>query len=79
MRDEILDLIKKSCATVFGVDEAALSESTTFESLDAKSANIVQITTALEDEFDAEVPFMAFRRSKTLGEAADYMVDLLGY
>jgi hypothetical protein len=30
-----------------------------------------------EDEFDIEVPYINFKRCKTLGEAADYVVELL--
>ena len=30
------------------------------------------------DEFDVEIPFMEFRRKKTLGEAAQFVAELLG-
>ena len=60
MRDEILELIKKNCGMIFGVDPSTLTDDTTFASLDAKSANFVQISAALEDEYEVEVPFMQF-------------------
>ncbi len=44
--------------------------------LGAKSVNFVRIISVLEDEFDLEIPFMEFRRKKTLGEAIDYIVQL---
>jgi acyl carrier protein len=44
--------------------------------LGAKSVNFVRIIGALEDEFDLEIPFMEFRRKKTIGEAIDYIVQL---
>lgn len=44
--------------------------------LGAKSVNIVRIIAALEEEFDLEVPFMQFRRKKSIGEAIDYVVQL---
>lgn len=44
--------------------------------LGAKSVNFVRIISALEDEFDLEIPFMEFRRKKTIGEAIDYIVQL---
>ena len=44
--------------------------------LGAKSVNFVRIIGALEDEFELEIPFMEFRRKKTIGEAVDYVVQL---
>jgi acyl carrier protein len=44
--------------------------------LGVKSVNFVRIVGALEDEFDLEIPFMEFRRKKTIGEAIDYIVQL---
>jgi acyl carrier protein len=58
-----------------GVEE--LRESTEFiADLGAKSVNFVRIIGALEDEFELEIPFMEFRRKKTIGEAVDYIVQL---
>jgi acyl carrier protein len=57
------------------VDE--LSDSTEIiADLGAKSVNFVRIISALEDEFELEIPFMEFRRKKTIGEAIDYIVQL---
>ena len=44
--------------------------------LGAKSVNFVRIIAALEDELDLEIPFMEFRRKKSIGEAIDYVVKL---
>lgn len=44
--------------------------------LGAKSANLVRIISVLEDELDLEIPFMQFRRKKTIGEAIEYVVQL---
>jgi acyl carrier protein len=44
--------------------------------LGAKSVNLVRIISSLEDEFDVEIPFMEFRRRKSIGEAIDYVVQL---
>lgn len=44
--------------------------------LGAKSVNFVRIIGVLEDEFDLEIPFMEFRRKKTIGDAIDYIVQL---
>ncbi|WP_242958699.1 hypothetical protein [Flavonifractor sp. An112] len=47
------------------------------EDLNAKSVHYSQITTFLEDEFDVEIPYMTFRRKKTIGEAIEYVYDLV--
>lgn len=44
--------------------------------LGAKSVNLVRIIAALEDEFELEIPFMEFRRKKSIGEAIDFIVLL---
>ena len=44
--------------------------------LGAKSVNFVRIIAALEEEFELEIPFMEFRRKKTIGEAIHYIVQL---
>jgi acyl carrier protein len=44
--------------------------------LGAKSANLVRIISVLEEQFDLEIPFMQFRRKKSIGEAIDYVVQL---
>ena len=78
IREKALQVIIKRAAEVFSVDPATLNEGTSLEGdLKAKSANIVQITTVLEDEFDVEVPYMDFKRKKTFGEAAAYVEQLV--
>jgi len=77
-KEKIVEKIIERCSTIFGKQGPELSEATRFtEDLKAKSGNITQITTFLEDAFDVEVPYMEFRRNKTIGEAADYVADLL--
>jgi acyl carrier protein len=77
MREEILAKIIERGAPLWGADAASLNENTTFEEMNAKSVHYSQITTFLEDEYDVEIPFMNFRRKKTLGEAADYVLELV--
>lgn len=78
-REEVIELLIKTVSDLLGVDAATLNENTRFkEDLGCKSNNIVQITVALEDEYDVEVPFMAFNRCATFGDAADYMSELTG-
>lgn len=78
-REEVIELLIKTVSDLLGKDPATLNENTRFkEDLGCKSNNIVQITVALEDEYDVEVPYMAFNRCATFGDAADYMSELTG-
>lgn len=78
-REEVIELLKKKAADLFGKDPAALDGETRFkEDLGCKSADIVKFTVALEDEYDVEVPFMAFNRCETFAAAADYISELTG-
>ena len=77
-RDRIVELIIERGSKLWGKDPSELSENTRFtEDVNAKSVHISQITTFLEDELDIEVPYMKFRRNKTIGEAADFVCEFL--
>ncbi len=78
LRSEIIQKIKERSCVLFEKSMDELSENTNFaKDLGAKSANVSQMTTFLEDEYDVEIAFMEFRRKKTIGEAADYVVELI--
>lgn len=78
-REEVIELLSNTVADLLGVDASTLNENTRFkEDLGCQSVNIVQITVALENEYDVEVPYMAFNRCVTFGDAADYMSELTG-
>lgn len=77
VKDEALDIIIEKAAMMFGVDPSTLGPETNFkEDLQCKSANMVQFTTALEDEFDIEVPYMEFSKKATFADAAEFVVEL---
>ncbi len=77
-RNEILKFMIERLSKLLGVDASTLTEETTIASLNLKSVNYSQLTTALEDECDIEVPYMEFKRQAiTLGSAADYIVSLI--
>jgi len=78
-REQIVEKIKERVCVLFDKKPEELDESTSFIELGAKSGNVSQMTNFLEDEFDVEVPFMEFRRKTTIGEAADYVVELLEF
>jgi acyl carrier protein len=78
LKEEILGKLIKRASEVFNKNPEELNEATRFaEDLNAKSVNIVQITTVMEVEYDVEIPYMEFRRKKTLGEAAEYIKALV--
>ena len=75
--EEVLQKLIERTAEVFKKDPAELTPDLNFEKdLKAKSVNLVQIITVLEDEFDVEIPFMQFRRKATIGEAAAFVAEL---
>lgn len=76
-REEVIKLLIQIAVRMFGCDPETLGPETSFkDDLQCKSANIVQFTTALEDEYDVEVPYMEFNRKATFAEAADYIAEL---
>lgn len=77
MNQEIFDTLAARCAYIWGVDVSQVTPETTFEEHDTKSGQISSMTTHLEDEFDIEVPYMQFKRCKTVGEAVEFVAGLL--
>ena len=79
MRDEILEKIISFVVKLFGGDASSMNGDTAFEGdLGFKSVSFVQLIASLEDEYDTEVKYMKFKRCATIGEAADFMLDLIG-
>jgi acyl carrier protein len=77
VRDQISSAMYAAVAATMNRTVDELSDLTGFiADLDAKSVNFVRIIAELESEFDLEIPFMEFRRRKTLGEAIDYVARL---
>lgn len=77
--EEVVALLVDTAANLYGLDADTLNENTSFkDDLKCKSADIVKFTLALEEEYDVEVPFMAFNRCLTFGDAANYMSELTG-
>ena len=79
LKDQILEKMIQRASEIFKRNPAEMSGEIKFvDDLKAKSVNYVQIITIIMDTFDVEIPFMEFRRKKTLGEAAAYVAELLG-
>lgn len=76
-KDQIVQKIIERACFLFHRKPEELNEQTRFlEDLGAKSGNVSQMTTFLEDQFDVEIAYMEFRRKKTIGEAAEYVAEL---
>ncbi|BAK43971.1 acyl carrier protein [Eggerthella sp. YY7918] len=77
-QEEVVGILKDKAVEIFNADPATLSGDTRFvEDLHCKSVNIVQFASALEDEYEVEVPFMELNKMKTFGEAAKLIDDKL--
>lgn len=77
-QEEVVDILKNKAAEIFGVDAASLSAETSFvDDLHCKSVNIVQFASALEDEYEVEVPYMQLNKCKTFADAAKFVDDAL--
>lgn len=77
-QEEVVDILKNKAHDIFGVDAASLSADTRFvEDLGAKSVNIVQFASALEDEYEVEVPYMQLTKCATFADAAKFVDDAL--
>ena len=77
LRDNVSSTMYAAISATMNKPVAELSDSTEIiADLGAKSVNFVRIIGALENEFELEIPFMEFRRKKTIGEAIDYIVQL---
>ena len=52
----VIEKIKALIAEQFDVDEDTISSDTSFEEFGADSVDIAELATALEEEFDIEIP-----------------------
>jgi acyl carrier protein len=77
IKSEAVDVLVKSASERFNVDAGLLNENTRFDDLKCKSVDLVALSSALEDEFEVEVPYMALKRADTFGDAGDFIVKQL--
>lgn len=77
-QEEVVDILKDKAVEIFSGERDSLSAETSFvDDLGCKSVNIVQFASALEDEYEVEVPFMQLNKCKTFAEAAKLIDDTL--
>lgn len=76
-KEQVRSVMYAAIAATMDKPAEGLTDSTELiADLGVKSVNFVRIISALEDEFELEIPFMEFRRKKSIGEAIDYIVQL---
>ncbi|MBU5437738.1 acyl carrier protein [Tissierella sp. MSJ-40] len=75
----ILEKIKGIISGQFDIDEEDITLDTSFkDDLSADSLDLVELIMALEDEFDLEVEDDEVESIKTVGDAVDYIKNILG-
>lgn len=74
-RENIIEKIGEYLASFAGDGE--FPETAVYADLGLKSANYSQMINILEDEFDVEIPYMDFKRCKTVGESADLICKII--
>ncbi len=78
LREKIVEMIIGKAAALQKVDPSTLNEQTDLaRDLSMKSGNLVLIIGAIEDEYDCNIDFMAFRKKATIGAAAEYVAELI--
>lgn len=71
-QQEVVDILVEKAVAMTGKPSDSMGPDTSFvDDLGAKSVNIVQFASALEDEYEVEVPFMELNKCKTFRDAAE--------
>lgn len=74
LTDKIIDII----STQFNINEKDINLDTSFkDDLNADSLDLVELVMALEDEFNLEIEDEYIDIIKTVGDARDYIKNLL--
>ncbi len=77
-RDEILQKIKDVISDQIAIDEDDIElDSSLEDDLDVDSLDLLQIVTAIEDEFNVTIDDDAFESVKTVGDAVNYIEKIL--
>lgn len=77
-RSEILDKVKALVEETLEADGSALTEQTAYEDLGADSFDLLELVTAMEDEFGITVDDSAdLSQVKTIGDTIDMVAQSL--
>lgn len=69
------DKVKQILAEQLSVDQADLTDNTSFDDLNADSLDVVEVIMALEEEFDIEIPDEDAEKIRTVGDVIEYIKD----
>ena len=76
-RDTVFGMIRDIVSDQLGIDVSAMTFETSFvDDLDADSLDLLQLVTAIEDEFDIQVPDTEFERIVTGDDAVEAIARL---
>ena len=74
MADDISSKVKKIVADHLGIDEAKVTEQSSFiDDLGADSLDTVELVMAFEEEFECEIPDDAAEKIQTVKDAIDFI------
>ena len=75
--DTVFGMIRDIVSDQLGIDVSAMTFETSFvDDLDADSLDLLQLVTAIEDEFDIQVPDTEFERIVTVDDAVEAIARL---
>ncbi len=72
---EVFEKVKAIVVEQLGVDEANVTQETSFEDLNADSLDIVELIMALEEAFDLDIPDEEAEKIRTVGDAVVYIKE----
>ncbi len=72
-RNELFDKVAETVAETMNVDAEDLTPETTFESLSADSIDLIELVTALEEDFDTAIDDDRLTSIKSIGDAVDLL------
>ena len=74
MSDDISSKVKKIVADHLGIDEAKVTDESSFiDDLGADSLDTVELVMAFEEEFEIEIPDDAAEKIQTIKDAIDFI------